>query len=298
MGVKYDQNTKIYYQIGNPLGHSMTGKIYNALIKEYDLNAVFLLLELTEEEFPAFMKNLKAYHVAGIGITMPYKTKIGAYLDKLEKNSEIFGCVNNVSIDDDGKTHGWAQDGVGMCTALEDVGGKIAGNKILVLGAGGVSGVVAAELANRGASEIIIANRTASKAADIAQRIEKHYNTPARAISFTPDDLDKVAAQCSAVMQCTSLGMHGMKDDYEYLGFLDKLPKDGAVADVIYNPDPTNFLAKARQIGLKNANGMPMLANQMLLMFGNVLRCNLGPKGTSIALQFLKDAMAGKLYND
>ncbi|MHB1315201.1 MAG: shikimate dehydrogenase family protein [Christensenellales bacterium] len=298
MGVKHNIDTKKYYQIGKPLGHSMTGKLYNALIKEYDLNAVFLLLELTEEEFPAFMKNLKAYHVAGIGVTMPYKTKIGAYLDKLEKNCEIFGCVNNVAIDDEGKTHGYAQDGVGMCNALEDVGGKISKNKVLVLGAGGVSGVVAAELANRGAKEIIIANRTVSKAEEIAQKIIKHYNTPAKAISFTPQALDEAAAQCMAVMQCTSLGMHGVKEDFEYLGFVDKLPKGAAVADVTYNPDPTSFIAKARQSGIANANGMPMLANQMVLMFRNVLHCELGEKGPKVAMQFLKDAMAGKLYND
>lgn len=105
-------------------------------------------------------------------------------------------------------------------------------------------------------------------------KISENYGIPASATGFTPKELDRAAEQCGIVMQCTSLGMHGMTVDYEYLDFLEKLPKGAAVADALYNPDPTSFIAKARALGLPNANGSPMLANQMLLMFGNVLRCD------------------------
>ncbi|MHB1316001.1 MAG: shikimate dehydrogenase family protein [Christensenellales bacterium] len=298
MGLTHNLQTEVHYQIGKPLSHSVVAKVHNALNRDLGINALFIPLELDETDLPLFMKSLKVYNVKGLGATMPFKTKIGAYLDKLEKTAGIFHCVNNVSFDENGVTTGYAVDGIGMCRALEVQGIGINGKNVLLLGAGGVSGVVAAELSNRGAKKIFITNRTLTKAQAIADKINDNYTAECKAIEFTPGALDIAAEQSTLVMQCTSLGMHGVTENFTYLGFLDKLPRGAAVADAIYNPDPTKILDKARSMGIETINGMPMLACQLAETYKLVYHFDMPADGWKLALQYMRDAMAGKLFND
>ena len=80
-------------------------------------------------------------------------------------------------------------------------------------------------------------------------------------------------------MQCTSLGLYGSKYNFEYLGFVDKLENNAVLADAIYNPDPTAFLAKGQERGLLTVNGMGMLACQKRQIFKACLNIDIGDEG-------------------
>lgn len=182
-------------------------------------------------------------------------------------------------MDKNKKKHGYAFDGYAMCEMVEDEGGTIAGRKALVLGAGGISGVVADELAKRGATEIVILNRTPGKAIEVAGIVQSSTGVPAHGGALTRDELDRAAEGAGVVMQCTSLGIYGGSQDFEYLGFLDRLNADAVAADAIYNPSPTAFLAHARKRGLLAVNGLGMLACQKRQIFKACLGIDIGDEG-------------------
>lgn len=108
-------------------------------------------------------------------LTMPLKSPIIEYLDEVDDMSRAFRCVNNVKYVD-GKLIGTGLDGVGMGAAIRHrLGDKMNGRRALVLGAGAVAGPIAAALAERGVTSIVIANRTVSKAEYIADILKKYF---------------------------------------------------------------------------------------------------------------------------
>lgn len=260
---KADLESKLVGMIGKPLDHSVSPRVHNALYQYYGINAVYFPFELEESQLPDFIKAAKTLKMSGFGVTMPFKNKILKYIDEAEEAAKIFNCVNQVQIRPDGSTHGIATDGLGMCKAIESAGFEIAGKNVMVLGAGAISGVIGYELAKRGARKIVFFNRTLEKARMMAEKVYETTGVEADYKPLEKNALDPVASESQLVVQCTSLGMHGMNEDFKYLGFIDLMPEGSLVADAIYNPESTSILTKAKQRGLKTVNGIQMLVWQL-----------------------------------
>ena len=128
---------------------------------------------------------------------------------------------------------------------------------MLMLGAGAVSGQIAAELCKGGAAKVVTLNRTVSKAEQIALTLHRYFsNVETHAAAMTAENMREYAPEMDVVVQCTNLGMSGETADYALL------PKTATVADVIFNPERTKFLQAAEDAGLRVLNGMGMLVNQ------------------------------------
>ncbi|MHB1314397.1 MAG: shikimate dehydrogenase family protein [Christensenellales bacterium] len=295
MNVKYDLNTQVMLLIGDPLGHSVISKVHAAIFEKRNMNAIFFPVEVSAANLGEFMKASKLFKLVGIGVTMPHKTTVGAYCDEVEEVARLFGVTNNIAIDKDGKYNGFATDGYGMCQALENAGMAVKGRSVLILGAGGVAGIVAAELAKRGATELFIANRTVEKAQAIVEKLKQYSPIKATAVSTEPAELDKAAGQCSILFQCTSLGMHGKGAEHEYLGFLDKMPKGSGIAEAIYNPDPTKLISEAKKRGFLTVSGMAMYLCQLKINDEKIFHITLDDDDLKLAEKVMKDAIAGKI---
>ena len=262
MRVKYDVDTQLLFQIGDPLDHACACTIHNRMYELANLNAVNLNVVVKKGELPQFIQSCKQLGVKGFDITMPHKSDIIPLCDEVESFSREFNCVNHVKIRD-GKLIGIGLDGLGMVMAIEEAGIPLPGAKVLMLGAGAVSGPITAELCKRGAASVTILNRTVSKAEQIVHTLERYFpDIQTRAGELTPENRNKYAPDTTLVIQCTSMGMSGHQGDYEDLSFVDLLPADAAVADVIFNPERTSLLARAERRGLLVLNGMGMLVNQ------------------------------------
>ncbi len=278
MRVKYDVDTQLLFQIGDPLDHACACTIHNRMYELANLNAVNLNVVVKKGELPEFIQSCKQLGVKGFDITMPHKSDIIPLCDEVEPFSREFNCVNHVKIRD-GKLIGVGLDGLGMVMAIEDAGFPIQGARVLMLGAGAVSGPIAAELCQRGAASVTILNRTVSKAEEIVHSLKKYFpNLQAKAEAMTPETMRACAPESDLVVQCTSLGMSGHQGDYEDLSFVDLLPKNACVADVIFNPERTSILAKAEARGLRVLNGMGMLVNQEKAMMKFHFDVDLGPE--------------------
>jgi shikimate dehydrogenase len=138
-----------------------------------------------------------------------------------------------------------------------DAGFEPRGTSILVLGAGGAARGIVFALAEAGAEAIDIHNRTASRAEELVEAA----GPVARVVEAVRLD------QYSAVINTTSVGMHGSGTEEE--SPCDFETADGALlaVDIVYAPERTRFLEQAEARGLRTLGGLPMLIYQGALAF-------------------------------
>ena len=138
-----------------------------------------------------------------------------------------------------------------MCSS--DLTANFADGPIVVLGAGGAARAVAAGLAERGAKDIRVTNRSSGRAAQIA----KDLGAPVTAFAW--DNRNAAFADCAMLVNTTSAGMVGQPElDID----LSRLSARALVSDVVYIPQETKLLAAARARGNRVVNGMGMLLHQ------------------------------------
>ncbi len=265
MNLRADSDTQLYLQIGDPLDYSCAATMHNAMFDYANVNAVSLGLVVKPGTLGEFCEAVKTLKIGGFDITMPHKSTIIPFLDVVDDVSRDFNSVNHVNLRD-GKLIGICLDGVGMRMAIEDAGVQISGKNILMLGAGGVTGPIAAELAKSGAKKIVILNRTISKAEYIEKVLHKYFDLKTEIGDFTIENMKKYARDTDILVQCTCLGMDGHDGDYEDVTFVDNLPKGAVIADVIYTPDKDKLLTYAESKGYQTINGLGMLISQQKAM--------------------------------
>lgn len=238
--------------IGYPLGHSMSPVIHKELFKINGIDADYNLKEISPDVLSQGIGELKK--LDGFNVTIPHKTGIIPFLDKLSDRSELFGAVNTVAIKD-GILTGYNTDCFGFLRALEMAGIKLGGN-VLLCGSGGVSRMFAFE-AVLADSNLTIAVRDEDIDAanqikkEIAQRLNKN-------IAVTT--LDNVDGEYDVLINGTPVGMYPNVDACVLPK--DKIAKCKAVFDAVYNPLETRLIKYAKECGAKYSNGLPMLVLQ------------------------------------
>lgn len=264
--VKLNLETELVLNVGDPIGKTNAPRCYNKLFEVLDMNAIMLPCEIKKGELPQL---IDACHLMGIHYlcpTMPHKGDFVALLDDVDETSKIFHSVNAIRFDENG-SHGAGMDGKGAVRAMQGGGAKLAGVNALMYGAGGISGVTAYELAQQGVKKIYIANRSAEKAEQIARIVKEHTAADAVVIGTDKEALDKAAEDCHLFANLTPLGMNGFAAKHDYLGFVERMPKDATVFDCIINPPASETILKGRECGLNTVPGMFMLVAQMDLIF-------------------------------
>ncbi|MCI9210647.1 MAG: shikimate dehydrogenase [Eubacterium sp.] len=263
MRVKYDVDTQLIFQIGDPIDHSTAAFLHNEMYDLANINAVCVPILVKKGTLPEFTEAVRRLNLNGFDITMPHKSDIIPLLDECDETSRLFNSVNHVK-NENGKLIGIGLDGVGMGSAIAEKAGSLKGKKVLLLGAGSVAGPIGADLCQRGVSEVFVANRTVEKAKKTAQTIGDYFGVKTGYGELTEEYLAGAASQADLVVQCTSLGMAGSAQQYQSLRFMERLHKDVLCADVLY-PN-TAFLDRAKALGLPVLNGLGMLLNQQIAM--------------------------------
>ncbi len=257
--VEVKNTTRKLCVIGDPVGHSKSPVIHNTMLSALGLDYVYLCQPVPRGRCREWLDCASFAGYAGFNATMPHKEELVGLMDELDEDARLFGAVNTVCLRD-GRACGYNTDGAGFLRALDDEGIRPAGGRVLVLGAGGAAKAVCLKLAQAGA-EVTVCNRTVEK----AQAICAHDPGRLRAAGFDPDTLAREAAGCRLLVNCTSLGMEGTGRQFGDFSFLDALPKDAPVVDLIYAPAETELLRRAREDGHKTVNGFGMLVNQAVL---------------------------------
>ena len=156
--------------IGYPLGHSMSPVIHRELFKINGIDASYELMQIHPDDFADGIGTL--INFKGFNVTIPHKTQIIPFLDKLSDRAELFGSVNTV-FNDNGTKIGYNTDCFGFLRAMEMAGIKLGGN-VLLCGSGGVSRMFAFESVMAGASlTLAVRDSDIPAAENIAQEIRQ-----------------------------------------------------------------------------------------------------------------------------
>lgn len=263
MRVKYDVDTQLIFQIGDPIDHSTAAFLHNEMYDLANVNAVCVPIQVKKGTLSEFTEAVKRLDLNGFDITMPHKSDIIPFLDECEEMSRMFNSVNHVKYENK-KLIGIGLDGVGMGLAIEEKTGSLKGKRALLLGAGSVAGPIGADLCQRGVCEIHVANRTVEKAKKTADMIGDYFGIKTGYGALEDGYLSEAAKRADIAVQCTSLGMAGSTQQYKSLRFMDNLHKDALCADVLY--PRTAFLDRAQELSLNTLNGLGMLLNQQIAM--------------------------------
>lgn len=265
--IKLNLETELVLNVGDPIGKTNAPRCYNKLFERLDMNAIMLPCEIKKGDLPKF---LDACHLMGIHYlcpTMPHKGDFVDLLDDVDEASRLLRSVNAIRIDENG-SHGTGMDGKGAIKAMLNGGAKLDGIHALVYGAGGISGVVTYELAQKGVKKLYIANITPEEPGQIARVLRENTAMEVEVLSLDPKGLDRAAEDCELFANLTPLGMKGFPYCHEYLGFVDRLPKTATVFDCIINPPASETILAGKKNGLNTVPGMQMLVAQMDEIFG------------------------------
>ncbi|MGI6072314.1 MAG: shikimate dehydrogenase family protein [Lachnospiraceae bacterium] len=273
MRVKYNLKTKVTFQVTGPEDRGAACMLHNSMYDFANINAVDLHIAVDKGRLKDVTDAVKNLGLAGFYLGMPHKSDVIEFLDEVDPVSRDFNCVNTV-INRDGKLYGIGLDGIGMGMALEDELDSLKGKRVLIIGAGAVGGLIAADLCERGATAISVANRTEEKAETVAKIISKYYDVDISYGPLSKEYLDGRAAECDLLVQCSTIGNASHPgESFDYLGYIEKLPAGSFAADVNY-PD-TEVLRKAGAAGLKTLAGESMMYYQQIAavkeMFGKEL---------------------------
>lgn len=241
--------------IGDPVEHSLSPLIQNAMIGAAGLDCVYDARRVAGTDTVRWLEQAKQEGYAGFNATMPHKEHLVPLMDELSPDAALFRSVNTVCMKH-GKLYGYNTDGDGVLQALREADMDPAGKNVLVLGAGGAAKAVVYKLVEAGATHVAVANRTVERAGALCAQVGAKGMT---ACDFSRETLCRRAAQSRLVVNCTSLGMTGTAGQFEDLSFLEELKPGAGVFDLIYSPTQTELLKAAHALGHKTANGLGML---------------------------------------
>ena len=249
---------------GHPVAENPTIVMQEAGFRELGLNWRYLNIEVYPQDLAAAMQGLRAMNMQGINLTIPHKVEVLKYLDEVAGDAKLMGAVNTVRREGD-RLIGENTDGKGFIRALrDDAQIDPAGQRVVILGAGGAARAIGVELALAQAAHITIVNRTVQLGQDLATLISE--NTPAQANFALWDGPYAVPSETNILVNATSIGLYPditAKPELDY----DTITAGMVVCDVIPNPPRTPFLQAAETRGARALDGLGMLVYQGAIAF-------------------------------
>ncbi|AXG74970.1 shikimate dehydrogenase [Flavobacterium arcticum] len=235
------QKKKIFGLVGRNIDYSFSAGYFNKKFTKKKLdNYIYKNFDIDDiSQFKSVVSDTK--NLKGLNVTIPYKEAILPLLDNVSKNAKIIGAVNTIAVGKK-KLKGYNTDHYGFRKVLKPML-EAYHQKALILGTGGASKAVAFAL----------------------RKLKIEYDFVSRTstdVVFGYDDIDyNVFNEYQIIINTTPLGTFPNITecpDIDYTLFTEK----HIAFDLVYNPEETTFLRKAKDNGAKIKNGEQMLVYQ------------------------------------
>lgn len=257
-------HTELIGLMAYPIRHSSSPAMHNAAFAKLGLDYAYLAFEVDNDSLEGAVQGIRSLKLVGSNVSMPNKTVVHKYLDKLSPAAEMCGAVNTI-VNEDGVLTGHITDGTGYMMSLKDNGVDVIGKKMTIVGAGGAATAIEIQAALDGVAEISIFNRKDEFWANAEETIRKiNEKTNCKAQLFDLADLDKLKEEIASSYLFTNATGMGMKplEGQTYIPDKSFLRPDLIVSDVVYYPRETELLRMAKEVGCKTMNGLGMMLFQ------------------------------------
>jgi shikimate dehydrogenase len=238
--------TRLVGIIGDPVSHSLSPRMQNAAFAARGLDWAYVPLPVAAVRLEAAVAGLVALGFAGANVTIPHKTAVVSFCDEIDEVAERAGSVNTLVVRD-GLVLGSSTDGLAVTDAV-----ACAGERVLLLGAGGAAQAVATALLDAGAAGMVISSRSPDRAHALAARLRTIF--PERAVEV--DDAWPPAAKTATLL----VNATPLRDEV-----VVELRREQQVVDLAYKADGTDtaLVAAARTLGCRAAvDGLEVLVRQ------------------------------------
>lgn len=263
--MKINGYTRTCGLIGNPVEHTKSPNIHNTLAEAMEQNLVYVPFHVPQGHVEEAVKGAFALNLLGCNVTVPYKSDVIPYLQEIDPLAEQIGAVNTLVRTENG-FKGYNTDMPGLYRAMCEDGVQIEGEKVLILGAGGVARAVAVLLASKNAKQIIILNRTLERAKQIADEVNGIAGRELVQAMVLADYEKLPAGEKYLAIQATNVGMFPKVEEavIEDEAFYQKVHTG---YDLIFNPLETKFMKLVEKSGGRAYNGLKMLLYQGIIAY-------------------------------
>jgi len=254
-------HTELIGLMAYPIRHSLSPAMHNEAFAMLGLDYAYLAFEVENEQLKDAVQSIRALRMRGSNISMPNKTLVCEYLDKLSPAAQLVGAVNTI-VNDEGVLTGHITDGTGFMRSLKEAGVDIIGKKLTIAGVGGAATAICIQGALDGVKEIAIYNIKDKFYENGEKTVEKIRNNTGSMAKLTDladtEALRADIADSAIFINATGVGMKPL-DQVSIITDEAMLRPDLVVADTVYNPIKTKMLAMAEACGCKTVNGLGMM---------------------------------------
>lgn len=252
--------------IGKPIHHSASPQMHQAALDEAGIPATYIRLEVAPGEVKKAFLTMRDLGFIGANVTVPHKKEAMDACDWISDDAQILGAVNTIKFGE--KLEAWNSDGPGFLEAINvSFGKKLSSLSVLVLGAGGGAGTaISTQCALIGVKKLILANRTASTAHTLAERLRLLApDSEITSTSLKEEDISTHVKGIDLIINTTSLGLK----ESDPLPISPRLLESSQLFyDTIYKPAKTPLYLAAETLGLTCDNGLSLLLHQGAISFG------------------------------
>ena len=245
----------------------------NAGIAALGLNWRYVAFDVPPEQLREAIAGAKAMRFIGLNLTVPHKLLAAPMVDVIDEAAKQWGAINTIrfegrdgsgwkplgelplDVETEIRSVGFNTDADAILRSLrEDLKAELPNAKVLLIGAGGAGRAAALRIAQENPAELWLANRTISKAVELAREISGRQPGLNVKVGYPQGSID-------LAINATSLGLKET-DALPIEGSDFALQQAKAVYDMIYRPAETAFLREAKRAGCRTANGLGMLLYQ------------------------------------
>jgi shikimate dehydrogenase len=241
--------------MGWPVMHSRSPILHNHLFERSGLSGTYVPLAIEPAGLDAALRSLAPLGFSGCNVTIPHKERALGIVDTVDPVARRIGAISCVIVRPDGSLAGTNNDAFGFVHNVlqRQPGWRADEGPLAVIGAGGGARAVVYSLADRGAREIRVINRTVAR----AEALAREFGPPVTAVAW--EERHRALEGAAMLVNTTSQGMVGQPPlDLA----LDTLPQSALVCDIVYVPVDTPLLAAARRRGNRTVDGLGMLLHQ------------------------------------
>lgn len=243
-----------YAVMGNPIDHSKSPQIHTAFAHQTGQNLTYTAILVERGKLIEAINLFHSQGGQGLNITIPFKAKAWELVHKCSPQAQRARAVNTITIKENGSLIGDNTDGIGLVRDLiSNHGGRITGQQILLLGAGGAASGVIEALLEQQPSHLVVVNRTPAKAIDLAARFSLLGTITGGGYELFTD------RSFNLIINATASSLQGE---------IPPLPSGilhpgGWVYDLMYENGPTAFMKWGQTQGAEQTlDGLGMLVEQ------------------------------------